>query len=470
MLLLVVLACGKNGKNGTDDTSGGGSDLIENVTAELTDINTVVRVTFDTTEEATATVMFGPEDLRYETPPTEKGTHHEVLLVGLPALTTAHYQIVVGDETGQERTIETGPVDPLFQPLILSGGGHDRFAGMAMLGGKLGAGVAILDPEGRYVWNYIDDSGLYVYRMRPLKDGSGVGYNVANVSGDRAITGTGLVKVPFDGSEQTMVSLEYFAHDWVDHADGTVAAIAFKPGPLPEECPDVYAKAVKKDGKKELLGNHIVEIAPDGTQTEVWDSWDCFDPCTDISNTLESGTEPGWTFANALDYDEDTDSYLVSMRHLSTIASVSRATGQCNWIFGSTPSATIEPTGKVFWNQHQFQWWPGHLLVFDNDGLGSPLKGDDGVDESRVLEYALDPAKPTAEVIWEHRLGVYSPVLGDVQRLENGDTMIVASLSGQIARVTADGETTWKANTTSGTVFGFGGHYTSPYEPSSAPD
>ncbi len=49
---------------------------VDNVKAELTDVNTVVRVSFDTTDETTATVRFGPGDLRYETPPTEKGTHH----------------------------------------------------------------------------------------------------------------------------------------------------------------------------------------------------------------------------------------------------------------------------------------------------------------------------------------------------------------------------------------------------------
>src|SRR6185436_20956790 len=119
---------------------------------------------------------------------------------------------------------------------------------------------------------------------------------------------------------------DYLAHDFVELGDGTFAAIAFKEGPLPGECNEVYAKSKKTA----VLGNHIVEVAPDGTETEVWDSWDCFDPCVDVDDSLG----PGWTFANALDYDEDTDSYLVSLRHLSSIASISRATGECNWIFG----------------------------------------------------------------------------------------------------------------------------------------
>ena len=268
------------------------------------------------------------------------------------------------------------------------------------------------------------------------------------------------MKVPFDGSSETFIALDYLAHDFVELEDGTLAGIAFKEGPLPKACPELYEKL--DPPKKLLLGNHIVEIAPDGTQTEVWDSWDCFDPCVDLSDTLDDSVrEPGWTFTNALDYDEDTDSYLVSMRHLSTIASISRATGQCNWIFGSAPSATTVPVGEVFHHEHQFEYWPGHMLVFDNDGAGF---------SSRLLEYAFDPKEPTAKVIWEYDTDVFSPVLGDVQRLDNGDTMAVESLSGQIERVTADGESIWKANTSAGTVFGFGAHYKSPYEPTSAPD
>jgi hypothetical protein len=57
-----------------------------------------------------------------------------------------------------------------------------------------------------------------------------------------------------------------------------------------------------------------------------------------------------------------------------------------------------------------------------------------------------------------------------VQRLDNGDTMVVESLAGRIERVTADGEPIWSAITNAGTVFAFGEHYTSPYEPLSAPD
>ena len=53
---------------------------------------------------------------------------------------------------------------------------------------------------------------------------------------------------------------------------------------------------------------------------------------------------------------------------------------------------------------------------------------------------------------------------------DNGDTMVVWSLAGRLERVTTDGDSVWSAITNAGTVFGFGEHYTSPYEPTSAPD
>jgi hypothetical protein len=61
--------------------------------------------------------------------------------------------------------------------------------------------------------------------------------------------------------------------------------------------------------------------------------------------------------------------------------------------------------------------------------------------------------------------------LCDVQRLDNGDTMVTASVSGLMQRVTPDGAVPWELSLgAGGRLFAFAGHYTSPYEPTSAPD
>ena len=440
---------------------------VENVEAEITDVGTVVRVSFDTKDETTATVLFGPGDLRYETPPTEKGTHHEALLVGLPGLTEAHYQIVVDGEEDEERTIETQFVPNDFPEITMTGGDHDRFAGVSfILDGQsdptIKAGPALLDPEGRIAWYHLDHHDLQSFRTRLLKDGSGVVYNLANISGAPA-ENSALVKVPFDGSEETVIPVDFLAHDFVELDDGTLAAIAFEFQPIPAECPGTWK------GKGEVIGNKIVEIAPDGTQSVVWTSWDSYDPCECFQDLNGDGVADGygWTFANAVDYDEATESYLVSFHNFDTIVSLKRSTGDLNWAFGSTCTDFHPPKEARFHWQHQFEWFDDRLLVFDNDGL--PFKGE--ANESRVLEFEFDPVAQTADLIWEYRLGSFTFVLGDVQRLDGGDTMVTASVSGIMERVTPDGTSPWELSLPAGgRLFAFAEHYTSPYEPMSAPD
>src|SRR6185295_852403 len=107
----------------------------------------------------------------------------------------------------------------------VTGGDHDRFAAVSfILNGKsdptIKGGATILDPQGRIAWYHLDHHNLQSYRTRLLKDGSGVVYNVANISGAPA-EDSSLIKVPFDGSEETVIPVDYLAHDFVELDDGT---------------------------------------------------------------------------------------------------------------------------------------------------------------------------------------------------------------------------------------------------------
>jgi hypothetical protein len=409
---------------------------IFNFVAETTpDVTTVVRVTFETKKDTTATVQFGPDSLVYETLATESGTEHEVLLVGLPAQTESQFQIVTadGDESDVE-TVETGVVPNNFPALGVAGGGHDLFATLPVLGNV--NGPVMLDPEGRYAWYHEDTSGLQVYRTRLRRDGLGFVYNVAEVSG-APVENSAIVKISFDGTEVSEIPIPLLAHDFVELEDGTIAALGFLYGP-------------GADGE-EILGNRLVEIAPDGTETEVWDTWDCYNPAVDFSSD-----KYGWTFSNAIDYDQATDSYQIGSRNLSSIASVNRETWTCDWIIGTAASATIVPDDP-FVQEHQFEFKDGHLLVFDNDG---------GFNESRVIEYEVDLVAETATKIWTYDPNLYTFVLGDVKRLDNGDTMVTESASGQMERITAEGDSAWRVNVAEmGTIFGFADHVTDVYQP-----
>ncbi|HEX6277382.1 MAG TPA: aryl-sulfate sulfotransferase, partial [Polyangiaceae bacterium] len=254
-------------------------------------------------------------------------------------------------------------------------------------------------------------------------------------------------------SEREETPIPLLAHDFVEHADGTLGAL-------------VLEDREGADGEM-VRGNKVVEVAPDGTRTDVWTTWDCFDPMEHPGNDGNTG----WTFTNALDYDAVDDVYLVGIRNFDSITRVNRQTGECEWVLGDV-GATIEidTLSATFHHQHQFQMFgtctpdrtgsPCHLLVMDNEG--SLVEN-----ESRILEYEVDFETNVATEVWSHVSdpSVFTYVLGEPTRYSNGDTFINWSTAGQMERVTETGEVVWKLNSGSGGVFGFNTLAKSFYEP-----
>ena len=62
-----------------------------------------------------------------------------------------------------------------------------------------------------------------------------------------------------------------------------------------------------------------------------------------------------------------------------------------------------------------------------------------------------------AELIWSYAPSptVFSFSLGDVSRLENGNTMVTFSNQGQIDEVDASGEVQWRLNASLGGAVGY---------------
>ena len=289
--------------------------------------------------------------------------------------------------------------------------------------------MTILNPEGEIVWYQTDDRDLDFYRARLSRDGKSVLYNAASISGNPA-ENSELVRVALDGSSQDSIPVPLLAHDFVELPDGTLAAMVV-------EYRDFQGQR--------LRGDQIVEVSPSGDLTPVWSSWDCFDPA------VHQGDDPeqGWTFGNALDYDPTEDAYYLGMRNFSSIAKIPRGARSCEWVLGLVASTfEFAPGAARFLHQHQFQLRGNHLLVMDNDGSPS---------QSRVLEYELDIERNVATQVWSYvaNPSVYTFVLGEPTRFDNGDTFINWSAAGQMERVSAAGEVTWKLNAGIGFVFGF---------------
>jgi len=384
---------------------------LEAVVAER--MGTVVTVTWRTDVEVVGAVEFGLGGVpdRRTSAEAEPGLEHSAVLVGLPADSEVTYRPVHDGHPGASATVTTGALAPAAD-LSVEGTGHDRFLALPLIEGDTTT-LVLVDPEGRVVWQYEDPSELAVFRAHLAGDGSGLVY-AATLQDARPHEGSHLVRVSWDLATVEELPVPLLAHDFVELPDGTLVSLAY-------------------DIRDEVEGNRLVAVAADGTTTEVWSTWDCFDPV--VNPSVDGG--PTWTHANALDYDADADVFHVGLRNLGTIVEVDRATGACNWAFGGT-GGSVEIDGQAFLHQHQFTRLEGGLLVFDNDGAPGL--------ESQVLEYDFDVSAMTATQVRAIRADppLHSFVLGDAHRLADGDTIITWSVPATLDRVDADDRRTWR--------------------------
>lgn len=138
----------------------------------------------------------------------------------------------------------------------------------------------------------------------------------------------------------------------------------------------------------------------------------------DESMVEGSPFEPGWV--------------LFSLREISLIGVLDPETEEIVWALQGPP----------FEMQHEPVLLPGAtFLLFDNAGPGGRA--------SRVLEVSLE-----GEVLWswpkdgaEGDHGLFSPHMGTVRRLSNGNTLIVESEGGTVIEVTPEGEVVWRFET-----------------------
>ena len=250
--------------------------------------------------------------------------------------------------------------------------------------------------------------------------------------------------------------------------------------------------------------DYLIEVRPTGSEgSEIvweWSTWDYlvqdFDPSKlnygdpsdhpelidinyrgsqRVTNTIFAWN---WWHINAIDYNPDLDQIMLSPRNHSEL-----------WIIDRSASTQEAPTRKggnsgkggallYRWGnprayghgmiadqqlflQHHAQWidpgLPGasNILIFNN---GYEV-GWIGPDHSSIEEivppvdgygYRREPEKPhlPAEPFWsytaEEPSDFYSRIMGCVQRLPNGNTLICDGTSGNLFQVTPNGELVWR--------------------------
>ena len=141
-------------------------------------------------------------------------------------------------------------------------------------------------------------------------------------------------------------------------------------------------------------------------------------PLTDSLEDL-SASPVDYVHINAIDVDNDGN-LLVSNRNTNSVIKISRQTGQVMWIMGGRRNQFRFTNDTGFSRQHDIRRLPGgHMTLFDNGNDRFPPR-------SRAVEYAVNEVLRLATRVWQYPEGDshFAPYMGNVQRLNNGNTLI----------------------------------------------
>ncbi len=433
-VLFIVQGCAKPG---AASASNSGFD----VSAALSEVvPTVVTVTW-TSDHAPldeAWVEFGlTETYGTRVAANLANSPASAVLFGLKPSSDYHFRVTgaAGGEpvTSDDQVITTGDAPADFPRPSVDGGDGTVLSGGFLVTSVYTAPPAavILDNEGDYVWWYEpDDPNFQVSRARLSQDGASVLFWTENVRPGGAPEV--LYRVKVDGSGLTGTSLPDGHHDFLERTDGIVAYLEF-------DRRDVDGSTVE--------GDRLMELAPDGTISQVYDVWDDFD------TSRPSYAEPGesWSHANSLSWLPDEDAYLVTFLGFNSIFKIDRLTGTLLWQFGGDESDFVDAEGSsdLLNRPHHCSPVDGGILVFEN--------GDPERNSSRILEYTLDEEAGFADVVWSYTPDptVFTYSLGDAQRLPDGSTLANFAMQGQLDLVDSDGQRTSRLNMSLGGAFGY---------------
>lgn len=413
-----------------------GDDVALDVTAEISEyVHTVVIVRWTTAEATVGRVEFGrDESYGQVTNLTASGTEHEVLLLGMTADTEVHFRVLAGVD-GSELPTRDYSITTLSLPsgmpqAIVSGEVTDQWAYQVVPFQGSVKYVTILDTLGNVIWYYQPATDGVLMKSVLTHDRKAV--LLGNAGAEGRVDLSQLEWISLDGSTVTTVAAPQFDHDLIELPDGTVGMIS--------------VETITRDDGTFWSADRIVEYAPDGTFTEIFNAWDQLDP-----EGLGFELRSNWTHANGIEYSATDDSYYLSMKEIGSLAKIPRSTGVPDWILnGVFNEFEFLDGAEVGAMQHQFEvLGEGHLLLFDN---GPPERG-----YSRAVEWQLDTDAMTATQLWEYvRVPpIYIYAKGDVHRFADESTQVTWSTSGEIQLVDTSGSLLWQLNLPLGNAITF---------------
>jgi hypothetical protein len=383
-------------------------------------IGTVAIVTWTTTlsDVQSAHIEFGltmsygmiaPVDL--------KDTDYRTLLLGMKPMTTYHYRVVAANSssecTSPDYKITAGPLLNGLPSITVSTTSiaSPIFGGFLITGQylqipKKGAPAYIIDADGTVVWAFTSIKDVTGARMS--HNGKYMWINSANVP---SYQGAAVHRVSMDGLSSEDLSIQFVGlnHQLAVLPDETVAFYAYGSN----NCDD------------------IKEYSPTAQS---------------VRTIVNAGTAQGGVTAchlNNIQYSSEDDALVFSDLDNQVVVKIRRSDGKTLWVLNG-PNATL--TG-VTWggSQHGIHiLGQDRFVLFNNNNriIAGGVAGAGGSsDGSSVLEISLDLVAKKATQVWSYKAypGIQNDVMGDMQRLPNGNTIIGYSTKGVVHEVNAEG-------------------------------
>jgi hypothetical protein len=398
----------------------------------------------------------------------------------------------------------------IFSASVLSVNAQERTMGLLLNEEDAFVGYTLFSPMRYEVTYLIDNNGLLVHSweseyeprmaarllengnlLRAGKLGSNLDFPVGGASGIiQEFTWDGSIIWEYEYSSDQHLN----HHDFKNLPNGNVFLIAWErksddeaieAGRRPDLLPPV----------NDLVPDHIIEVEPEGQSggNIVWE-WHLWDhliqdydstksnfgivedhpELMDINFVYNSG--PGWPHVNSVDYNQEFDQILLSLRQTSEIiildhsTTTEEAAGHSGGRYGrggdilyrwGNPLAYRAGTeeDRKLYNQHDARWiepglpGEGRITLFNNgasrpEGHYStveeiqPPVDDDGYYDY-IPGFPYGPEEPVWIYMAEDPFDFFSNNISGAHRLPNGNTIICSGDGGEFFEVTSDGNTVW---------------------------